>query len=83
SGKEVSIRQLVETMQSFIDFEFEFDASKPSGFPKRVMDMSRAKEWINFEASTTLEKGLKETWDWFLTYKDEFRLRKNYFVGDN
>lgn len=83
SGKEVSIRQLVETMQSFIDFEFEFDASKPSGFPKRVMDMSRAKEWINFEASTTLEEGLKETWDWFLTYKDEFRLRKNYFIGDN
>ena len=83
SGKEVSIRQLVETMQSFIDFEFEFDASKPSGFPKRVMDMSRAKEWINFEASTTLEEGLKETWDWFLTYKDEFRLRKNYLVDDN
>jgi len=83
SGKEVSIRQLVETMQSFIDFEFEFDASKPSGFPKRVMDMSRAKDWIDFEASTTLEEGLKETWEWFLKHKDEFKLRKNYFLERN
>lgn len=80
SGKEVTIRQLVETMQSFIDFEFEFDASKPSGFPKRVMDMTRAKDWINFEASTSLEEGLKETWNWFLDHKDEFKARKNYFV---
>ena len=80
SGKEVTIRQLVETMQSFIDFEFEFDASKPSGFPKRVMDMTRAKDWISFEASTSLEEGLKETWNWFLDHKDEFKARKNYFV---
>jgi len=80
SGKEVSIRQLVESMQSFIDFEFEFDSTKPSGFPKRVMDMKRAKEWIDFEASTSLEDGLKETWSWFLEHKDEFKSRKNYFI---
>ncbi len=79
SGNAVTIRQLVETMQSFIDFEFEFDATKPSGFPKRVMDMTRAKEWINFEASTSLEDGLKETWEWFLENKEEFKSRKNYF----
>jgi hypothetical protein len=38
---------------------------------------------IGFKTKTTLEEGLKETWDWFLNYKDEFKLRKNYFVGDN
>ena len=83
SGKEISIRELVETMQLVMDFDFEFDHSKPSGFPKRVMDMRRAKDWIGFQTKTSLEEGLKETWDWFLAYKDEFRLRKNYFVGDN
>ena len=45
--------------------------------------MSRAKDWIDFEASTTLEEGLKETWEWFLKHKDEFKLRKNYFLEGN
>ena len=70
-------------MQLVMDFDFEFDHSKPSGFPKRVMDMRRAKDWIGFQSKTSLDEGLKETWEWFLAYKDEFKLRKNYFVGDN
>ena len=83
SGKGVTIKELVKTLHKFLDFNYEFDTTKSSGFPKRVMDMRRAKDWIGFETKTSLEEGLKETRDWFLTYKDEFRLRKNYFVGDN
>jgi len=46
SGVGYSIRQLVETLREFIKFEYEFDATKPAGFPRRVMDISRAKDWI-------------------------------------
>ena len=80
SGVGYTIRQLVETLRGFIDFEYEFDASKPSGFPRRVMDISRAREWIHYEPKTSLRQGLEETWNWFKNNQDEYLKRQNYFA---
>ena len=80
SGKGYSVKQLVETLNEFIDFEYEFDTSKPSGFPKRVMDISRAKEWINYNPQTSLREGLELTWNWFMQNRDEYLKRQNYFA---
>ena len=79
SGLGYSIRELVETMREFIDFEFEFDISKPAGFPKRVMDISRAREWIKYDPKTSLREGLENTWKWFLGNKEEYLQKQNYF----
>jgi GDP-L-fucose synthase len=79
SGLGYSIRELVETMREFIDFEFEFDTSKPAGFPKRVMDISRAREWIKYDPKTSLREGLENTWTWFLANKEEYLQKQNYF----
>ncbi len=79
SGEGVSIKELVETLGQFIDFNYEFDTSKSSGFPKRVMDISRAKEWIDYKPSIPLLDGLRETWEWFKNNQDEYLNRKNYF----
>ena len=80
SGTGITIKELVETLHNFLDFNYEFDTTKSSGFPKRVMDISRAREWINYNPKTSLLDGLKETWDWFQDHKDEYLKRKNYFV---
>lgn len=79
SGVAVTVKELVETLQSFLDFEFDFDTSKPSGFPKRVMDISRAKEWIDYNPTTPLKDGLQATWNWFIEHQDEYLKKKNYF----
>ncbi|MFC1594570.1 NAD-dependent epimerase/dehydratase family protein [Candidatus Omnitrophota bacterium] len=79
SGRGYSIKELVETLRSFLDFAYTFDTTKPSGFPKRVMDISRAKEVIDYNPSTSLVDGLKQTWDWFIEHQDEHLKRKNYF----
>lgn len=79
SGIEVSIRELVETLHSFIDFNYEFDHTKPSGFPKRVMDISLARKMIHYNPSTSLLDGLKETWEWFINNSNEYEDRHNYF----
>tara|TARA_B100000315_G_C14494409_1_gene549205 strand:- start:151 stop:1137 length:987 start_codon:yes stop_codon:yes gene_type:complete len=79
SGEGITIKQLVETLHSFLGFNYEFDTTKSSGFPKRVMDISRAKIWINYNPSISLIDGLKETWRWFQDHQDEFLKRKNYF----
>ena len=79
SGKGISIKELVETLRSFLNFNYEFDITKPSGFPKRVMDISLAKATINYNPTTSLYDGLKETWEWFVDNNDEYLKRKNYF----
>ena len=79
SGVGYTIRQLIETMQEFIDFEFQFDPTKQAGFPRRIMDISRAKEWVEFDPKVSLREGLEMTWNWFLNNKDEYLSKKNYF----
>lgn len=79
SGVGYTIRELVESMQSFLDFNPFFDTEKPSGFPKRVMDISLSRKIIDYNPSTSLVDGLKETWDWFVNNRDEYLNKKNYF----
>jgi len=79
SGRGYSVKELVETLSSFIDFNYQFDTTKSSGFPKRVMDISLAREIIHYNPTTSLRDGLKETWDWFIENQDEYLKRLNYF----
>ena len=79
SGLGYTIRELIETMQEVIDFEFEFDQSKPAGFPRRIMDITRARDWIHYSPEVSLRQGLELTWEWFLQNKGEYLLKKNYF----
>ncbi len=79
SGKAVTIKELVETLSSFLNFKYEFDVSKSSGWPKRLMDISLARKMIGYNPSTPLKDGLIETWNWFLNNDSEHKLKKNYF----
>jgi GDP-L-fucose synthase len=79
SGMGCSIKELVETLQSFLDFETFFDTQKPSGFPRRVMDISLARKVIDYNPTTSLKEGLVETWEWFIRNPDEYLRKKNYF----
>lgn len=73
SGKEISIRKLVETIVHETGFkgEVEWDTSKPDGQPRRKLDTSRAKKRFGWEASTEFRDGLRETIDWYETHRDE------------
>jgi len=79
SGKGYTIRELVEALHSFLKSRSEFDIRKPSGFSKRLMDISLASEVIGYHPTTTLVDGLKETWEWFVQNTDEYLRKKNYF----
>lgn len=82
-GDGITVKELVEALHSFLDFNYKFDLSKPSGYPKRVMDINRGKEWIGYQPETSLVEGLKETWEWFVNNQDEYLMKKNYFTGDD
>ena len=79
SGQGVTIRELVETLSSFLTFNYRFDPTKPAGFPKRVMDISLARETIAYHPSTPLLAGLEETWAWFQDNRNEYLKKQNYW----
>jgi nucleoside-diphosphate-sugar epimerase len=64
----VSIRALAEQVAAIVGFEgrIRWDTTKPNGQPRRCLDTSRARDWFGFEATTSLEEGLKSTIDWYL-----------------
>jgi len=80
SGQGYTIRELVETLNKFISFNYRFDDSKSSGFPKRVMDISLAREMLSYNPTTSLLEGLKQTWEWYMNNQEEYLKRKNYFA---
>ena len=79
SGKGITIKKLVKTLNKIVKFNFEFDTTKPAGYPKRLMDMKKTFKKLNFLPIFSLEEGLKNTWEWFKKNNDEFLNRKNYF----
>jgi GDP-L-fucose synthase len=81
AGRGYSIRELVETLGCVVPFNYRFDATKPSGFPKRVMDIALARQLIDYNPSKSLAEGLKAAWDWYVANRDEYKKKKNYFVA--
>lgn len=74
TGVDCTIRELVETVAKVIGYQgkVEFDATKPDGAPRKLMDVSRL-ERLGWIAQTSLEDGLRMTYQWFLAHQDDYR----------
>lgn len=74
TGVDCSIRELAETMAKVIGFsgKLEFDATKPDGTARKLMDASRIKS-LGWQAKISLADGLRETYQWFLDNQQSFR----------
>jgi GDP-L-fucose synthase len=70
SGREVRIDALAHYIQDATGFKgrIVWDTSRPDGQPKRVLDSSRAKAAIGWEAKTPLLDGLRKTVEWYEEY---------------
>lgn len=74
TGVDCSIRELAETIAKVVGFKgkIEFDATKPDGTMRKLMDVSRIKS-LGWEATISLEVGLKSTYSWFIKNQNNFR----------
>ena len=74
TGVDCTIAELASTLANVIGFKGEivFDTTKPDGTPRKLMDVSRLKA-MGWEAKTSLQEGLAETYQWFLANQDRFR----------
>lgn len=67
SGTDVTIRELAETVARVTGFQgkLTFDATKPDGAPRKLMDVSRLAR-LGWSSSIGLEDGIAGTYQWFL-----------------
>lgn len=67
TGEDVTIRELAETVMRCVglDAELVFDASKPDGAPRKLLDVSHIRE-LGWQARTDLEAGIRLTYRAFL-----------------
>ncbi len=68
TGEDVTIRELAETVMSVVGFSgsIVFDASKPDGTPRKLLDVSRLRD-IGWQARTPLREGVALAYRHFLT----------------
>jgi len=67
SGKDITIKELAETIQEVTGHQGEiiWDAEKPDGTPRKLMDVSRMAT-LGWEYSIELKEGIEKTYSWFL-----------------
>ncbi|TSC88515.1 MAG: NAD-dependent epimerase/dehydratase [Microgenomates group bacterium Gr01-1014_7] len=68
SGKGITIKQIAETIAKNVPQkpEIEWDKTKPTGDPFRILSMQKTKKILKFTPKYTLEDGIKKTIGWYL-----------------
>ena len=68
SGNEISIRKLAEIIREVVGFqgEIRFDAAKPDGTPRRVLDNSKilATGW---KPKVDMKEGIRREYEYYLS----------------
>ncbi len=74
TGKEVTIRELAETVKRVVGFEGElvFDSTKPDGTPRKLLDVSKL-TGLGWTYKTELEEGIKLAYQDFLENYENMR----------
>jgi len=67
AGFEISIKELVTKLTKLMNFTGKviWDATKPNGQPRRMLDTKRALDEFGFQASTSFDEGLQRTIEWY------------------
>lgn len=77
SGKACTIKDVLNailTADDYKDVKIVFNTSKPTMIPKRLIDTSKAKTLLGFEAKTSLTEGIKKTVEWYKTQVEKERV---------
>lgn len=73
-GKDISIFELAEMIKNTVEFKGEIvnDTTKPDGTPQKLLDVSKLNN-LGWYHKTSLEEGLKKTYNWFLENYEKIR----------
>lgn len=68
SGEEVTIKELAKLIQVAVGYKgsIKFDASKPDGTPRKLLDSGKLAR-MGWKAQTTLQEGLRKTYEAYMS----------------
>jgi GDP-L-fucose synthase len=71
TGREVTIKQLVETIRKVVNYEGEvvWNTAMPDGTPRKLTDVSKIHS-LGWKHKIELEEGVKLAFDWFVENYD-------------
>ena len=71
AGFEITIKDLANLLKKLTGYKGKivWDAEKPDGQPRRMLDVTRAKREFGFTASTSFEDGLRKTIEWYINHQ--------------
>ena len=74
TGKDITIAGLASIIQKIVGHRGDiiWDAAKPDGTPRKLMDVSRMAE-AGWGYNISLQKGIAQTYNWFLEHQGAFR----------
>jgi len=69
SGMEISIKDLAELIARHTRFEggILWDTTRPNGQPRRMLDVSRARDYFGWQADVEFDEGIRRTVEWWET----------------
>lgn len=67
TSEDLSVREIAELIADVVGYRgrLGFDASRPDGTPRKVLDVSRARA-LGWTAEIPLRRGLEQTYAWYL-----------------
>ncbi len=73
AGFEISMKDLARTISDLVGYTgaIEWDTTRPNGQPRRMLDVSRARERFGFAAKTPLAEGLRRTIEWYRAHREQ------------
>lgn len=74
TGEDLTIKHLAETIQQITGHKGEiiWDAAKPDGTPRKLMDVSKMHK-LGWKHQVELQEGIQTTYNWFLENKNAFK----------
>tara|TARA_A100000164_G_scaffold320361_1_gene302490 strand:+ start:309 stop:1280 length:972 start_codon:yes stop_codon:yes gene_type:complete len=77
TGKDIPIIELADLISNLVKYNgsIKLDMEKPDGMSQKLLDISKASN-LGWNATISLEDGLKNTINWFIKNKDSDLIRK-------
>ena len=74
TGEDLTIKELALLIQKAVGHQgpIDWDASKPDGTPRKLMDVEKLKQ-AGWRASISLELGIENTYRWFLEHEHNYK----------
>jgi UDP-glucose 4-epimerase len=78
SGRETSVRSLVDTMKTMLPdrtFDLRFEPARPGEILRNYASIDKARRILGFDPKAQLNEGLRKTWQWFISHDRDSTLK--------